>query len=264
MISIPELTRLFSYIFLGLVPLFLMLISVLIGLDFFAMLFISMFLTIVGAFVAFLLTINPLSKIVGGQEYGVLVFDSKGHLQLYTAIVHGKKFVADIGGKTVKQKFNRNLFWYVSKKIKNGFLSQKEGEENKEVVFETTVDESNISNAVFKTDYPFLVFSSQLNMFITKEWLFKREHDSLFFNLGWELKESIDEHNKAAGGITRYILDLIAQSTKKNKSMLMTVVILVIAVMVLFIFGPMVYDMVNGASIGGDLASPLFEATKFE
>lgn len=252
MISLHEALRLASYSLVGLTPIFLMFIGLFFNLNPFSVLFILMFITMIMSLVAFIWTSNPLSKIVSGQQYGVLTFDSKGHIQIYSATIVGGNFLTHINGQEVQQKFNRNLFWYVNKVIKKGVLRQKEENQETKIVFETAIDEQNISNAIFKTDYPFLVYSTELKTFITKEWLFKREFDSLLLNFGWELKKSIDEHNKAAGGITRWILDLIAAKSKnpQTQKYVMILIAVVVGVLVLILFGPYVYNLISSASSG--------------
>jgi len=263
MVNAQEIFRLVSYVIVGVLPIVTIFFTLLLKLNIYPILLLSFFVSLVTAFIAFVYTTNPLSKIASGEEYGVITLASPGKINIYSAKVQNGKIVMFAEGKEISQKFNRNLFWYVSKKIRTGLLKENKEEEKTSVVFETVLDNENVSNEIFKTDYPFLVYSPTLNSFITKEWLFKREHDSMLLNLGWELKTSIDEHNKAAGGITRWILDLIAAKSKnpETQKLMLIIVAVVVGILVLVLFGPMVYEIMSTVledsdGVGGTFPNP--------
>ncbi len=84
------------------------------------------------------------------------------------------------------------MIWYVSKKIEHGILRRGEVkpgidctgkpviDSKNKVIFEAPVEGDNLSNELFKTGYPFLIYNPSIQSFITKEWLFKQEYDSMF------------------------------------------------------------------------------------
>jgi len=259
MINFNEIKRFVSYIAVGMVTVMFVFTMLVLEVSPFIAIFIGFFISLVMGFLSFVASSSTFTKIISGAEYGVLIFNSTGHLKFFTATIQGDKFVSYINGKPIEQKFNRNLFWYVSKKIKHGILRQSEVkpgvdsdgkpviDSKNKVIFEAPVEGDNISNELFKTDYPFLVYNPSIKSFITKEWLFKREYDSMFFNFGWELKQSIDEHNRAAGGITRKILDLIALKSRdpQTKKFMTLMIGLVVIVLVVVLFGEPIMTFLN-------------------
>jgi len=259
MINFNEIKRLVSYIAVGMVTVMSVFAMLVLEVSPFIAIFIGFFISLVMGFLSFIASSSTFTKIISGEEYGVLDFNSTGHLKFFTATIQGDKFVSYINGKPIEQKFNRNLFWYVSKKIKQGILRQKENEpgvdadgkpvvnKGNTVIFEAPIKGDNISNELFKTGYPFLLYNSSIKSFITKEWLFKQEYDSMFFNFGWELKQSIDEHNKAAGGITRKILDLIALKSRdpQTKKFMTLIIAGVVIILMVVLFGEPVYEFLN-------------------
>jgi len=253
LINFFEIKRAVSYFAIAIISIMSIFVMLITGFQPYIAVFFGFFISLLVALLCFINSSNTFTRIVSGAEYGVLVIGSSGSLKFYTATVQGGKFVSYIDGKPIEQKFNRNLFWYVSKNIVNGILRKKEGEKVNSIVFEAPLPAGtdNLSSEIFKTDYPFLVYVPGLQSFITKEWFFKMEYDSMFFNFGWELKQSIDEHNKAAGGITRHILDLIAAKGKspQAKKFMMIFIGLVIGILALVTFGPMVYDFLNTLSL---------------
>lgn len=259
MVNFAEIKRFVSYFAVAMVS--VMSIFGMLVLEFppFIAVFFGFFVSLAISFAAFISSGNAFTRIVSGAEYGVLIFGSTGHLRFYTAKIQGDKFVSQIDGVSIEQKFNRNLFWYVSKKITEGILRQKEvkpgidatgkpvSREGNEVVFEAPVENKNISSELFKTDYPFLIYNPSIKSFITKEWLFHKEYDSMFFNFGWELKQSIDLHNQAASNITRKILDLIALKSRdpQTKTFIMLFAGGIIILLAVVLFGEPVFEFLD-------------------
>lgn len=262
MINFNEIKRLVSYIAVGMVTVMSVFAMLVLKVSPFIAIFIGFFISLAIGIMSFIASASTFTRILSGAEYGVLILGSTGHLKFYTATIQGNKFVSYINGKPIEQKFNRNLFWYVSKKIKHGLLKKKE-EENT-IIFEAPLESGNISNEIFKTDYPFLVYNPSIKSFITKEWLFQKEYDSMFFNFGWELKQSIDEHNSAAGGITRKILDLIAMKSKdpQTKKLMMLIIGGVVLVLGVVLFGEPVYEFLNTVLSDPTSAENLLTSTK--
>jgi len=276
MINVNEIKRLVSYVTVGLVTVMSVFALLVLNVSPFIAIFFGFFVSLAIGSLSFVASSSIFTRILSGAEYGVLILSSTGHLRFYTATIKGNKFVSFINGKCVEQKFNRNLFWYVSKIIKQGILRQGEPKngidatgkpviiEGNEVVFEAPVETKNISNEIFKTDYPFLIYNPSIQSFITKEWLFKKEYDSMFFNFGWELKESIDAHNRAAGGITRKILDLIALKSKdpQTKKFLMILLGGVVIILMVVLFGEPVYNFLNTVLADPSAAEKMITSTK--
>jgi len=265
--NLKEIKRFVSYIAVGMVTVMSVFAMLVLEVSPFIAIFIGFFISLVMGFLSFVASSSTFTKIISGAEYGVLIFNSTGHLKFFTATIQGDKFVSYINGKPIEQKFNRNLFWYVSKKIEHGILRRGEVtpgidctgkpgidctgkpviDSKNKVIFEAPVEGDNISNELFKTDYPFLIYNPSIQSFITKEWLFKQEYDSMFFNFGFELKQSIDEHNRAAGGITRKILDLIALKSKdpQTKKFMTLMIGLVVIILVVVLFGEPIMTFLN-------------------
>ena len=276
LINLMEIKRLVSYVASGLVSIMIIFAMIALQINPFIALLFGFIVSLVISFVSFIASGNALTRIVSGSEYGVMVLGSPGQIKIYTATVMGDKFVSFIDGEMVEQKFNRNLFWYVSKKIKQGILRQQEIKpgidptgkpvirKGNEVVFEAPIEGDNISNEIFKTDFPFLLYNPSIKSFITKEWLFKQEYDSMFFNFGWELKQSIDLHNNQAGGITRKILDLIALKSRdpQGKKIVLIFIVIVVFVIALVTFGPMVFEFLDASMSDPSVAADLLEGNK--
>ena len=126
MINLVEIKRLVSYVASGLVSIMIIFALIMLEMNPFIALLFGFVVSLVISFVSFIASGNALTRIVAGSEYGVMILGSPGQIKFYTATISGDKFVSFIGGKMVEQKFNRNLFWYVSKKIKHGILRQQE------------------------------------------------------------------------------------------------------------------------------------------
>jgi hypothetical protein len=212
-----------------------------------------------GSLLAFRITTNPLTQIVSGNAFGVITFDSKELLQFYSATVQGNEFVANIGGEEIRTKFNRGLQWYFSKILKKGeFEVKNESDSSKTVVFSVNnADAETLSSSMFKTEYPFLLYSTELKSFISKEWLHAKEKDSMLFSQGWELNKAIREHNKNAGGITRYIMELIAQKSSNGSPLGNIFIWIIIIVFVLALASVILPDVITAFNAPDQAADQL-------
>lgn len=191
---------------------------------------------------AFKVTNSPFLKMWEGTDYGVITMDDTGKLDFFTVKYAAGNLVGQYAGQEIVEKFNRKFFFYLSSVFGKGTAI----EQNETLTL--TLEKNKYTSALFKTEFPILIWNKRLNCFITKEYLHEKDNKELAIALGRLTYSELQKFNSTASEITRYIVDLIGKKILNPNSLVFWLILIVIIIALLWYGWPVIQSYFSGAA----------------
>lgn len=213
---------------------------------------VSFFLValVLGLFLGFILLKNPFSDMVEGR--GIMVFDftSTGVIRPFLVRLQNPFVVGKFNGKFIKDIFNREAVASlappvvskatVSTKSSGGLsidIDEKEYNENRFALFH----------------YPVLIWNSNINSFLTKEWFSELEKTIFAEHTVLYLNRNLEDLTSAVRDFGRHIVDTLKPSESFFSNKWVWIIIFIAIIVVLAMFAPSILNTLKGvgSTVGG-------------
>jgi len=217
------------------------------------MVVISALVAMILIIICFRVTTSPFLKMWEGSDYGVLTLDETGKVDFFTVKLVAGNFVGEFQGKSIIEPFNRKFFFYL-----NSVFGKAKGQiknEEQEETLVLTLKKKDYNKALFKTEFPILIYSKRLERFITKEYLHDQDDNEMLVSLAKSTYVELQKFNANASSITRYIVDLVGKTILNPQSMVFWAILIIIVIAVLWYGWPVIQDYFSGAAAAVQEAS---------
>lgn len=225
-----------------------------------------------GSFIIFLLFLwlffifhnDPFLKLFWGEGQLILTLDSSGVIQPYILKTTIPFLSAKIGDKEIKQKYDKNIFFYINEPIitKEKIYQTEEGD----IIFRLSKEDFQKSKFKF-WKYNVLFYNKILGSFLTKDFILEKEHSTfleyLLLNLQWKLTnldETLTNFFRKFGDMFKRISSFIADVMSNPIVILIIIAFLIILSIKLY---PLLSNSINKAgqtisniTLGGGLVVP--------
>lgn len=234
-----------------------------VGLKFYGFLMSLCFLfsgLLLSVLIGFLLLKNPFSLLLEGK--GILCFDicSTGIITPFIVGVNSPYIAGKVGGKDVKDVFDRKSVFSLAAPVKNkskaelGVPIDGEGTRGIKIVLDE-VDYNKGRFALFH--YPVLLWNSQVNSILTKDFLADGEKEAFAEHSVLYLNRKMEELTSVVRDFGRYVVELTKPKGSIFSNWWVWVIVGVLVVLLVVLFAPSVINAVSGAmnTAGGGVAT---------
>jgi hypothetical protein len=193
-----------------------------------------------------LLLKNPFTDMLEGKGILTLDINSTGIIGSYISAVKSPYIITKIGKDYKKDVFDRKNVFQLSQPTKAGIAEMtKEGGLN----INLNQDEYNKAKFVFN-QYPVIIWNSQLQSTVTKDFLSEKEQTSFAKHAVLYLNRKVEELTSAVRDFGRYAVEL----TKPQKGGLMgnkiaIIIIIIVIIILAALFAPAIIKSIS--SFGG-------------
>lgn len=252
--------RLAIFMMLGIIPVGTFVLFLLLGMDLIISSITSFFIAAILVVIAMKFTDSPFLRMSEGRAFGVLSIASPGKIDWFDVKLEGNYLIGKIMGHTVKHPFSTKLFFRISSILNNGkFIN----EDNKEK-FIIELERAKFNNAMFKTDYPILIWNEKLQSFITKEWLSEQENSEMLLLQGIKIKAHLEQFNNSVIGIAKYIIDLIGKNLAGGAGWIFWIIVIIVGAVLIWLAWPSLQGALGSAAGGvGGASIPNILPEKF-
>lgn len=210
---------------------------------------ISMACMLIGMLGANMLLINPFRSMVEGK--GILVFDlnSTGIIRPFIVTVNPPYIRGRLGRKPVDAVFNRKTVMNLKTPISINKSADYivEGEKKGGIKIELSEEQYN-SGRFGMFHYPVLIWNSQIDSVVTKDFLSEQEKDIFAEHTVLYLNRKMEELTTSVREFARHVVDQMKPRGKMLGRWGWVVWVIVIALMILLVamFAPAVWDIITG------------------
>lgn len=198
--------------------------------------------------IANLMLRNPFSMMLEGK--GILAIDmsSTGILRPFIVSVQPPYIKGRFGGKDVNDVFDREAVMQLATPVENDTSAQmtKEGG----IKIELSEKEYNAGRfALFH--YPCLIWNSQINSIITKDWFSEKEKGAFAEHGILYLNRRMEELTTVVRDFGRAVVELLKPDSNFLKSKWFIIVLVIGLIVLAVLFAPAIFDQLKSAFAGG-------------
>lgn len=229
---------------------------------------------VVGGLVANMLLKNPFSQMLEGSGILAMDINSTGIINLFIVKVAGHKIRGKVNGKVVNDVFDRGAVHSLKVPVLNsGELSKDLSREHKRYAVvspEELKDEQSIRKRIIRDEividfrlfeetfnrtkfalmqYPVLLYNSQLETFITKDFLADSEKRSFAEHHVLYLNRQMQDLSSSIRDFGRYIVETLKPKSGVFGSKWVMIVVIIVLVILAILFLPAIIDVFR--STGG-------------
>jgi len=230
-----KIKKLMVSIATGIIPIFVILFLALLGINILIIMFVGMIVGLSVGLIGNIITSNN-NWIKAIEKRGMLCFDinSSGIVRVFNVTIN----VPDITLQTHKGKESRLYDRMISFVLKQPDKDKVGLDEKEDETLKFDMPKKDFQNSLFKSDYlNFLIYNSQTGMFLTKEFLAKREKELMIEYVTLNEWKELKELNKIMRDFTRQTMDTINNSLMDvfARPIFKIIAIILIGIIVLFI-----------------------------
>jgi hypothetical protein len=193
------------------------------------------------------LTYSPFTTMLEGNGILMLDLNSTGIIRPFIMAVRPPFVYGRIDGKLHEDIFDREMVFNFAVPQSAGIVQQGEGKDGQiRTAMVLNEEEYNRGRYGF-LQYPCILYNSQLNTVITKDWLSNEEKTSFAEHQVLYLNKKVEHLTDAMLNFGRYIVDQLKPKTSFLGSWLVWVIIAIVVVVLIVMFAPALIPAIKQA-----------------
>ena len=203
--------------------------------------------TLLGVLVASAMLYNPFTAMLEGQGILMLDVNSTGIIRPFIMAVHSPFIHGKVDGALHEDVFDREMVFNFAVPQKAGMVQQGEGKDG-QIRTALILDEAEYNKGRFGfLHYPCILFNSQLNTVITKDWFSDMEKTGYAEHQVLYLNKKVEQLTDAMLNFGRYIVDQLKPKGSILGNWLIWVLLIGVIVILIIMFAPSIMQAVGGA-----------------
>jgi hypothetical protein len=202
---------------------------------------------ILSLFLANALTYNPFTAMLEGSGILMMDLNSTGIIRPFIMAVRPPFVYGRIDNKLKEDIFDREMVFNFAVPQNAGMVQQGEGKDGQiRTAIVLNEEEYNRGRYGF-LQYPCILYNSQLNTVLTKDWLSDEEKTGFAEHQVLYLNKKVEQLTDAMLNFGRYIVDQLKPKTSFFGNWLIWVVIVIVVIVLIVMFAPALIPAIKQA-----------------